>query len=393
MFAAAAVAQSPKALALRIGPKGLFMIDPQTSRLDASLRWALAADGELKPAYHRLFARYLRNLDEPQPHGHWTPIDGAEREVFIGNVLEYQDREFERRRNADLELFDIEVLPTVRGAIRPERLLGPYLLIDRPEDLHAQLALWSDTPMRYRGRPVDFVLAVHPRMLGHFASLKTLPSAARDRRVWLALPEFRDHARSVKGHLVAQNAIRLGRLVGAESELALFTSSFELASIAAAWSQSVVFSPHLTESRVAKRGGGRSLPVAYVPAVHDWVGYSRVSREILEFGSAAELAAKYCDDPDCLRMFRDLGPRRFAARLFGTRSSGSHVVATAQSWNSQFRHGIRSRVREVDAFANMTMTEAIQELEASAGVTPFRAAARHLQAWAMALRFSEKRAA
>ena len=393
MYAATAVAHAPQALAARLGPRTQVIVDPQTSRLDAALGWSVAQDGDFKPAYRRLFSRYLRKIEErPQPTS-WRAATAVERSQLIDNVVEYQFRELERRHNSDLELFGIETLPSAASHLRPTRIMSAYQLVQTPEDLNYQVSLWADSPPTYRGTPIDFVLALSPRMVGHAAAIPGLARATRGRRVWLALPEFRQEARMPRGHVAARHAVRLVRQLSHDSEVALIGASFEVLSLTGRFIRSVAFSPHLSDGRVHKSRGGRSVPVSYVSTVHDWIGYPRLGSVISHAHDAAEFAAWFCDDPSCVAMFDRLGPRAFARRMFSTVSRGSRIVATRESRGLQLEHGVRARTREIETVANVSMHDLAVLLESAARQSPFLEARNRLEGWAMVLRGTERLAA
>lgn len=391
MLAATAAMRQPQALANEVGNALAYAIDPQTARLDPSLGWSLAEDRGFKPSYRELFAMYQRGLDDPRPETDWVPVTPHERRIFIGNVLEFADRQLERKRNSDLELFGIEVLPAVAGQLRPERLLAPYRLIRTPADLQLQLALWADTRRTYRGRPVDRVLAVDPRMLGHLAALRGLRRAAPG-RLWLAVPDFRTRIRQRRGHLVAHAALELGRALAADGDLGLLGPGFELSTLIGRNATAISFGTHLADNRSSKTRGGPTPPFGYVQRVHDWVAFDELANVVSGIESSRDFADAFCDDSACVARFAELGPQAFAAEMFGMVRRRVAWVPTPEARHAQRIHALRARLSEL-ALLDLSVRDLIRRLERDASASPFTAAAQRLVAWAMILRADEDLAA
>lgn len=391
LLAGTAAMRQPQALAAEVTNALAYAVDPQTARLDPDLGWSLAEDGGFKPSYRDLFAMYQRGLDAPEPETDWVPVTPEERSAFITNVLEFADRQLDRKRNSDLELFGIEVLPAAAGQLRPERFLAPYRLIRTPADLQLQLALWGDTRPTYRGRPVDRVLAVDPRMLGHLAMVRGLRRAAPG-RLWLTIPDFRMRIRQRRADRYAHAAFQLGRSLAADGELALLGAGFELLTLIGRNASAVSFGTHLGDNRSSKTRGGPTPPFGYVEGVHDWVAYDELGTVVAGIETTGRFAEAFCDDPDCVARFSAIGPQAYVAEMFGMVRRGVAWLPSPEARTVQRRHALRARVAEM-SLLDLSMRDLIRRLEGDAAVSPFSAAAQRLGGWAMILRADEHLAA
>jgi hypothetical protein len=314
-----------------------------------------------------------------------------ERRVYADNTLEFADRQLERQRNSDLELFGIESLPSRLGQVRPERFLAPYRLIRTQADVQLQLALWSDARTTYRGRPVDRVLAVHPRMLAYLANVGGLRRAAAG-RLWLAIPDFRRSVRHPRGQVAAHWAHQVGRTLSADGELGLLGCGFELATLLGRHVAALSFGPHVADNRASKTRGGPTPPFAYVPRVHDWVRFDQLHAAVVRLRTGRDLARVFCADPLCVERFESLGPRRFADMVFGLVRRGRAWFPTTESRRAQREHALRARLAEL-ALLDLSPRDLIRTLEADAAASPFSMAALRLSGWTMILRADEHLAA
>jgi len=391
MLAATAAQRQPQAIASEIGDALAYAVDPQTSRLDPSLGWSLAPDQEFKPSYRELFGMYLRDLDAPNPAVDWVPATSQERRTYSDNTLEFADRQLERKRNPDLELFGIESLPGVAGQLRPERFLTPYRLIRTQADVQLQQELWADSRTTYRGRPVDRVIAVHPRMLAHLANLQGLRRAAPG-RLWLTIPDFRVHVRHHRGHTVAHWAHRIGRALSADGELGLLGCGFELMTLLGRHSAALSFGPHIADSRAMKTRGGPTPPFGYVPRVHDWVAFDKAHDVVAHLSTGRDVRRVYCPDPVCISQFEAVGPARFADAMFGMARRGRVWFPSVPARRAQREHALRARLREL-ALLELSPRDLIRTIENDAAASPFSVAALRLAGWVMILRADEHLAA
>lgn len=374
-----------------------LLIDPQTSRLDASLGWSAADDGKEKPTYRRLWDEFLSGIPDARAQairtGGLTVATGSEPLVIAENVLSFQTRALDMGRAFDEQLFEIENLPSATRRVAPDALFAPYVLISDITSLATQTMFNRVTPKTWEGRQVDRVIALHPRGLDRDRVVTSLRSTDwGSGRVWIWIPGFRD---LVIPRRLGPTVLRLRSLIRTLAErgpVGLLGASFPLCTLISDGITDLAFSPHLETGRL-RSGSGGPLAQSYVTKVHGWVSYDEVETYVRRCSTPAQVTEIFCAEGKCAELVEGVGINEFCALMFSRRETPKGAFAEPSSRKQQDLHALRARLQEVSLVAGLSRVDLVRILSGEARRSPFAGPAAFLSRWAAILRIEELAAA